>query len=83
MASHGIVIVNPLQPPIVDVEHTPLAGKDFKISDTVTDFNLLDIQCWSYDKSIDQADDICLWESNLPKYILPHTFQFTEIIKLC
>ena len=60
MASQGIVTVNPLQPPVVDVEHTPLADKDFKISATVTDFNLLDIHCWSHDKSIDQADDIYL-----------------------
>ena len=36
MASKKIVVVNPLQPPIVDVEHIPLADTDFKITDTVT-----------------------------------------------
>ena len=32
---------------------------------------------------MDQDDDIHLWESNLPKYIFPQTFQFLEIIRLC
>ena len=36
MASKNIVVVNPLQPPVVDVEHIPLADTDFKITDTVT-----------------------------------------------
>ena len=76
MTSQGIVTVNPLQPHVIDVEHTPLEDKDFKISDLVTDFNLLKFHCWSYDKYMDQANDIYLWESNLPKYILPQTFQF-------
>ena len=39
MAFVSILNVNPLQPPVVDVEHNPLADKDFKISDIVTDFN--------------------------------------------
>ena len=62
MSSQGIVTVNPMQPPVVDVEHTPLADKDFKINDVITDFNLLDIHCWSHNKAIEKADDTCLWE---------------------
>ena len=71
MASQGIVTINPLQPPVVDVEHTPLVRKYFKISDIVIDFNLLDIHYWSQDKFIDQDNDIYLWESNFLKYIFP------------
>ena len=74
MASQSILSINPLQPHVLDVDHTPLADKDFKISDTVTDFNLLELHCWSHDKFIDQAHDIHLWDSNLPKYIFPQTF---------
>ena len=68
---------------MVDVEHSLLADKHFKINDTVTDFNLLDIHYWSHDKFIDQDDDTHLWDSNLPRYIFPRTFQFQEIIRLC
>ena len=71
MASKSIISVNPLQPPIVCVEHTLLVEKDLKISDTIIDFNLLELHCWSHGKFIDQADDIHLWDSNLPKYIFP------------
>ena len=71
MASQSIISVDPLQPPVVDVEHTPLADKDFKISDIVTNFNLLELHYWSHDKFIDQADDIHLRDSNLPRYIFP------------
>ena len=83
MASKSIINVNPLQPPVIDVEHNPLADKYFKINDTVIDFNLLELHCWSHDKFIDQADDILLCDSNLPKYIFPQTFQVLEIIRLC
>jgi len=83
MAFDSIINVNPLQPHVIDVEQNPLADKDFKISDTVIDFNFLELHFWSHDKFIDQADDILLWDSNLPKYIFPQTFQFLEIIRLC
>ena len=82
MASKRIVSVNPLKPPVVDVEHTPLADKDFKINDTVTEFNLLELHYWIHDKSIDQADKVFIWESNFPKYVLPQTFQCLELIRL-
>ena len=45
MASKSIVYVNPLQPPVVDVEKTPLTENDFKINDRVTEFNLLELHC--------------------------------------
>ena len=76
MASQSIQNINPLQPPVVDVDHTDLVDKDFKTNDTVTNFNLLELHCWSHDKFIDQEDDIHLWDSNFPKYIFSQTFQF-------
>ena len=83
MASKSTLLINPLQPPIVDVEHIPLADVDFKINDTVTEFNLLELHCWSQDKSLDQADVVFIWESNFPKYVVPHTHQCLEAIRLC
>ena len=74
MASKNIVPINSLQPPIVDVEHIPLADIDFKITNIVTEFNLLELHCWSQEKSIDQADEVFIWESNFPKYVVPQTF---------
>ena len=71
MVSKTIQTVNPLQPPLLDVDRTPLADKGFKIIDIVTDRNILELHCWSHDKFVDQADDINLWNSNLPKYIVP------------
>ena len=58
MASKNILAVNPLQPPVVYVEHIPLADTDFKITDTVTEFNLLELHYWSQEKSIDQVDEV-------------------------
>ena len=75
MASKAVVSINPLQPPIVDVEHTTQGDKDFKINDIVTEFNLFELHCYSHEKSIDQADEFFIWESNLPKYVVPQTFQ--------
>ena len=83
MASKNFQTVNPLQPPLLDVDHTPLVDKDFKIIDTVTNNNLLELHCWSHENFADQADDLNLWNSNLPKYIVPQTHQSLEVIRLC
>ena len=74
MASKNIAAINSLQCLVVDVEHIPLADIDFKITNTVTKFNLLELHYWSQEKSIDQADEVFIWESNLPKYVVPQTF---------
>ena len=71
MASKNIVPINTLQPPIVDIEHIPLADTDFKITNTFIEFNLLELHCWSQEKPIDQVDEVFIWESNLPKYVAP------------
>ena len=43
MTSKTAIIVNPLQPPVIDIEHIPLADIDYKIADPIVEFNLLDI----------------------------------------
>ena len=43
MESKSTIVINPLQPPVVDVEHTPLADVEFKIIDPMTEFNLLEL----------------------------------------
>ena len=45
MASKNILAINPLQPPIVDIEHIPLDDRDFKITNTFTKFNPLELHC--------------------------------------
>ena len=44
MASKSTIFINPLKPPVVDVEHTPLADVDYKITDPVIEYNLLGLQ---------------------------------------
>ena len=83
MASKSTIVINTLQPPILDVENTPLDDVDYKITDPVIEFNLLDLHCWSLEKSLDQGDEVQIWESNLPKYVVPHTHQCPEVIRMC
>ena len=83
VTSKTTIVVNPLQPPIVDIEHTPLADVDYKIADPVVEFNLLDLHCWSYENSLDQVEEVQIWESNLPKYVVPLTHQCLEVTRMC
>ena len=43
MSSKSIIVVNPLQPPVIYIEHIPLVDVDYKIVDLIVEFNLLDI----------------------------------------
>ena len=47
------------------------------------ELNLLDLHCWSLEKSLDQVDEVQISESNLPKYVVPLTYQCPEVIRLC
>ena len=58
---------------VVDIEHIPLADVDYKIADPMIEFNLLDLHCWSLEKSLDKVEEVQIWESNLPKYVVPLT----------
>ena len=81
--SKATIIVNPLQTPVVDIEHIPLVDVDYKIIDLVVEFNLLDLHYWSYEKSLDQVEEVQIWESKLPKYVIPLTHQCPEVIRMC
>ena len=50
MTPNTAIVVNPLQPPVVDIEHIPLADIDYKIVDPIVEFNLLDIHNWCFEK---------------------------------
>jgi len=75
--------INPLIPLAVDLDHTPLADRDYKISETLCDCDFLELYCLLEDKHTDKTDEIGLWESNLPHYIFPLTFQAPEFTIRC
>ena len=83
MTPNTAIVVNPLQPLVVDIEHIPLADIDYKIADPIVEFNLLDIRNGSFEKSLDDHEEVHIWESNLPKYVVPLTHPCQEIIRLC
>ena len=61
--------INQLLPPTIDLDHIPLAGRKYKITETKCEFDLFELYCWFEDNFIDQTDEIGLWESNLPFYV--------------
>ena len=78
-----VIVVNPLQAPVVDIEHIPLTDTEYKIADPIIEFNLLDIHNWCYEKSLDEHEEVHILESHLPKYVVPLTHPCQEIIRLC
>ena len=50
MASQSILNEKPLQNPHLNIDHLPLADKDFQIKDTISPSHLLKLQSWSKDK---------------------------------
>ena len=65
------------------MEQIPLADIDYKIADPMVEFNLLDIHNWCFEKSLDDHEEVHIWESNFPKYVVPLTHPCQEIIRLC
>jgi len=54
--------VNPLLCHPIDLHHIPFADRDYKIHETLWEFDLFKMYCWLKDKYIDKSDDIQLWE---------------------
>ena len=75
--------INPLIPPLVDLDHIPLVDRDYKINEVQCDCDFFDLYHWLEDKNTDKNDEIGLWESNLPHYIFPLTFQAPEFSRRC
>lgn len=74
--------VRPITTPHLDLDHLPLIDKDFQIIDTNAYEVLLKLHYLSRDRYLNHSDDICLWESNLPKYQFPQVHVFPEIIPI-
>ena len=52
--------------------------------DPSVEFNLLDVYNWCFGKSLEKSDkDILVWDSNLPKYIVPLTHLAPDSVRLC
>ena len=49
--------------PQMDLDHTALEDRDYKIYEIESDFDLFDVYCWLEEKFLDEADDISLWET--------------------
>ena len=76
------VSVNPLQPPVAAEETIPLTDMDYKIADPLVEFNFLEIQNWCYDNYLDK-DEMPIWETYLPKYVVPLTHPAQDLVRLC
>lgn len=72
--------VRPISTPHLDLDHLPLADKDFQIKETSVHESPLKLYCRYKDQYLNQADKIGLWESNLPKYQFPEVHIFPEIV---
>lgn len=72
--------VRPINTPHLDLDHLPLADKDFQIKDTSVHESHLKLYCRYKDQYLNHADKISLWESNLLKYQFPEVHIFLEIV---
>ena len=69
-------------PPPVDLDHIPLAYKDYKITQKC-EFEFFELHFWLKYIFLDHSDEIGLWESNFPLYMFPRTFHFPEFALKC
>ena len=83
MASPVTMDVRPITIPHLDLDHLPLADRDFQIRDTSAYEVLLKIHCLSKDRYLNHSDNIGLWDSNFPKYQFPQVHIFPEIVYMC
>jgi hypothetical protein len=74
---------NPFITPPIDLDHIPLADKDFKITDLKCKFNFFESHFLLKDIFLDQSDKIELWESNFPLYMFPQSFHFSKFALKC
>jgi len=72
--------ITPLNAPHRELEYLPLVDKDFQIKDLVFSESPLQIYCRCRDNFTKGLDTIGLWNSNLPRYLLPSVHIFPQII---
>jgi len=73
-------VVNPILFPSMDLDHIPLADKDYKIAKTQCEFNLFELHWWFRDTYLDQSNEIGLWQSRLPLFIFPQSYYFPDFL---
>ena len=76
MAPKVTHVVNPMLTPPMDLDHIPLADRDYNIAETQCEFDLLKLHCWLRDNYLDQFDEINLWKSRLPLLVFPSPIIF-------
>lgn len=59
-AKTDAIVVNLMLPPIMDIDHVPLADKDYKIFEKQCQFVLFELHFWFCDTYLDQSDEIGL-----------------------
>ena len=75
--------MGPLIHPPIDFHHIPLADRDYKIHESLREFDLFEMYYWLEDKFINKSDHIQLWESNFPHNIFPCTPNTPEFVRKC
>jgi hypothetical protein len=75
--------ITPLNAPHRELEYLPLIDEDFQIKDLHFDESPLLSYCRCRDEYSKGHDLIGLWESNLPRYLIPSVIYFPEIIHYC
>lgn len=76
-------IFNPMVHPPLYLDHLPLADRDSKIHETLSEFDLFNVYFWWEDKFMEEIDEIGLRDTNLPFYIFPKTQSCPKMIKKC
>lgn len=83
MATPVSIDIRPINTSHLDLDHLPLADRDFQIRDTTAIELLLKIHCLSKDRYLNHRHDIGLSESNSPRYQFCQVHIFPEISHMC
>jgi len=83
MVSPIAMDVRHISTPYLDLDHLPLADRDFQIKDTSVIELPLKIHCQIRDKFMNHVDEIGLLESNLPKNQFLQVHIFPKIVHYC
>lgn len=77
MTTQNAMDVRPISTPHLDLDHLPLADKDFQTKDTFAQESPLKVHCQSRDKFLNHDDEIGPFESNFPQVPVPPSPHFS------